>query len=193
MQSALRPCGGQWGSPEGHDCLLSAHHGRHDTTRQEAVLGPGSHVHDRRPAQQHPQPMRPCRLNRHPGAHHRSFPAVYGGELRRTKRPRSPRAFPVSPTRRQGWTPWSTDATLPRRLRPGFSGFVTDGLVTVFRFAACRFGQKTAGSPLRGSVALFVRWFASSLAYGMRYTSQRGSTTSTVRAACSPVSPSKIP
>jgi len=108
-----------WGSTQGHDFLLSAHHGRHGTTRQEAVLGPGSHVHDRRSAQQHPQPMRSCCLNRHLGAHHLSFPAGYGGEPRRTKRPRSPRALPVSPMRRQGWTSWSADATLPRRLRPG--------------------------------------------------------------------------
>jgi hypothetical protein len=52
------------------------------------------------------------------------------------------------------------------RLNKDLSGISIDGIV--FRFAACQFGQRTAGARL---AALFAPWLASSLGSRTRCTS----------------------
>jgi hypothetical protein len=94
-------------------------------------------------------------------AYHLSLWAGCGGELRPTKRPIITSDGPGQPNR-VTWIDALVNGCDPSTCKGGcdkdLSGIMIDG--HVFRFAACQFGQKTAGSPLGCIVRSVARFFA---------------------------------
>ena len=94
-------------------------------------------------------------------AYHLSLWAGCGGELRPVKRPVIVSKGPGQPNE-VSWVDALVNGCTPSTCRGGcdkdLSGIMIDGFV--FRFAACQFGQKTAGSPLGSIVRAVARFFA---------------------------------
>jgi hypothetical protein len=94
-------------------------------------------------------------------AYHLSLWAGCGGELRPTRRPVISSPGPGQPNE-VTWIDALVNGCDPSTCRGGcdkdLSGIVIDG--HIFRFAACQFGQKTAGSPLGSLVRSVARFFA---------------------------------
>ena len=94
-------------------------------------------------------------------AYHLALWAGCGGELRPTKRPIITSDGPGQPNR-VTWIDAMVNGCDPSTCKGGcdkdLSGIMIDG--HVFRFAACQFGQKTAGSPLGCIVRSVARFFA---------------------------------
>jgi hypothetical protein len=94
-------------------------------------------------------------------AYHLSLWAGCGGELRPTRRPIIGPGGPGQPDR-VTWVDALVNGCDPSTCKGGcdkdLSGIIIDG--HVFRFAACQFGQKTAGSPLGSLVRSVARYFA---------------------------------
>ena len=95
-------------------------------------------------------------------AYHLSLWAGCGGELWPIKRPIIASRGPWQPSEVTWSDAMMINGCVPSTCRGGcdkdLSGIVIDG--HVFRFAACQFGQKTAGSPLGSIVRAVVRFFA---------------------------------
>ena len=93
--------------------------------------------------------------------HHLSLWAGCGGELRPIKWPIITSRGPGQPSE-VTWIDAMVNGCVPSTCRggcdKGLSCIVIDG--HVFRFAACQFEQKTAGSPLRSIVRAVARFFA---------------------------------
>jgi hypothetical protein len=94
-------------------------------------------------------------------AYHLSLWAGCGGELRPVQRPVIVSNGPGKPSE-MSWVDAMVNGCTPSTCRDGcdkdLSGIMIDGFV--FRFAACQFGQKTAGSPLGSIVRAVARYFA---------------------------------
>ena len=94
-------------------------------------------------------------------AYHLSLWAGCGGELRPTKRPIIGPGRPGDPDRIT-WVDALVNGCDPSTCKGNcdkdLSGIMIEG--HVFRFAACQFGQKTAGSPLGSLVRSVARYFA---------------------------------
>ena len=94
-------------------------------------------------------------------AYHLALWAGCGGELRPTKRPIIASGGPGQPNQ-VTWVDALVNGCTPSTCRGGcdkdLSGIMIDGFI--FRFAACQFGQKTAGSPLGCLVRAVARFFA---------------------------------
>ena len=108
-------------------------------------------------------------------AYHLALWAGCGGELRPIRRPVITSRGPGQPNE-VSWIDALVNGCTPSTCRGGcdkdLSGILIDGFV--FRFAACQFGQKTAGSPLGCLVRAVARF---SLGCRTRSTSHPGSTT----------------
>ena len=94
-------------------------------------------------------------------AYHLSLWAGCGGELRPVQRPVIVSNGPGKSSE-VSWVDAMVNGCTPSTCRGGcdkdLSGIMIDGFV--FRFAACQFGQKTAGSPLGSIVRAVARYFA---------------------------------
>ena len=94
-------------------------------------------------------------------AYHLSLWAGCGGALQPIKRPIITSRGPWQPSE-VTWSNAMVNGCVPSTCRggcdKGLSCIVIDG--HVFRFAACQFGQKTAGSPLGSIVRAVARFFA---------------------------------
>jgi hypothetical protein len=94
-------------------------------------------------------------------AYHLSLWAGCGRELRPVQRPVIVSNGPGQPSE-VSWVDAMVNGCTPSTCRGGcdkdLSGIMIDGFV--FRFAACQFGQKTAGSPLGSIVRAVARYFA---------------------------------
>ena len=94
-------------------------------------------------------------------AYHLSLWAGCGGELRPTRRPIITSRGPGLPNE-VSWVDALVNGCDPSTCKGGcdkdLSGIVIEG--HIFRFAACQFGQKTAGSPLGSIVRAVARFFA---------------------------------
>jgi hypothetical protein len=94
-------------------------------------------------------------------AYHLSLWAGCGGELRPVQRPVIVSNGPGQPSE-VSWVDAMVNGCTPSTCRGGcdkdLNGIMIDGFV--FRFAACQFGQKTAGSPLGSIVRAVARYFA---------------------------------
>jgi hypothetical protein len=100
-------------------------------------------------------------LHHNSDAYHLSLWAGCGGELRPVKRPVIVSNGPGQPSE-VSWVDALVNGCTPSTCRRGcdkdLSGIMIDGFV--FRFAACQFGQKTAGSLLGSIVWAVARFFA---------------------------------
>jgi hypothetical protein len=94
-------------------------------------------------------------------AYHLFLWAGCGGELRPVQRPVIVSNGPGQPSE-VSWVDAMVNGCTPSTCRGGcdkdLSGIMIDGFL--FRFAACQFGQKTAGSPLGSIVRAVARYFA---------------------------------
>ena len=92
--------------------------------------------------------------------YHLALWAGCGGELRPTRRPVLSTTEDGHP--RLSWIDALVNGCTPSTCKGGcdkdMSGIMIEGFI--FRFAACQFGQKTAGSPLGALVRSVARFFA---------------------------------
>ena len=94
-------------------------------------------------------------------AYHLSLWAGCGGELRPTRRPVITSRGPGQPSE-VTWIDALVNGCDPSTCRGGCDKDMSSIVIAghIFRFAACQFGQKTAGSPLGSIVQTVARYFA---------------------------------